>query len=254
MLESIKKNIPFEFKRNTSTISLILSAFVIYILIGFLNEFGAWLFKMLGPTYKLIAPKILNIFNFVISIKFQISLPVIILSLILFFPIYRFFDRFFLKARKKERIFEDDFLNNNNGWLLNYWGSTNPGKTNRIENSMMIFEANKNELFNQDGEFGAYFDLKNGIYEGLTYEVSCLVKSDPNTTMQFQLWLHDNVLGNNSSLRSKKYPVKFETPGTKFKEIKVKFVATATNGIRIHLHNKGGLGKIYVDKVSVMKI
>ena len=95
---------------------------------------------------------------------------------------------------------------------------------------------------------------QNGIYEGYTYEVRCKVKSDPNTTMKFQLWLHDNVVGNRSSMRTEKVPKAMETPSNEFKEIKTNFIATATNGIRIHLHNKGGLGKIYVREIAVYKV
>jgi hypothetical protein len=72
--------------------------------------------------------------------------------------------------------------------------------------------------------------------------------------MKFQLWLHDNIVGNRSSMRTEKAPKEMETPSNEFKEIKTNFIATATNGIRIHLHNRGGLGKIYVKEVAVYKV
>lgn len=251
--EFLKKSIPFEIKRSASLISVILAI----IIIGFLSEIGRWLFEKIASLFKLSFPLIGNFYLWATSITYQISLLTIIFYIlalaVLIFPIYRKLDKLFMFGRNKELIFKDDF-NANQGWQLNYWGTTNPQKTNRIENSTIIFEANENELKNANKEFGAYYDLKNGIYEGYTYEVCCKVKSDPNTTMKFQLWLHDNVIGNRSSMRTKKMPEELETPSINFEEIKTRFVATATNGIRIHLHNKGGLGKIYVKEVAVYKV
>ncbi len=157
------------------------------------------------------------------------------------------------KKNNQKLIFEDNF-SSNNGWLLNYWGTTNPSKTARIENSTIVFEALENELLDNTKEYGAYIDLKDGISEGSKYLISCSVKSEPGTTMRFQLWIHDNVIGNNSSMRTGKDPQNLEIPGTSYEEKKVEFVATATNGIRIHLHNKGGVGRISVRQVSVIQI
>jgi len=253
IIEFLKKSIPFEIKRSTSIVSVILAI----IIIGFLSEIGRWFFDGIVSLLKLALPFVGNFYLWATSITYQISLLTIIFYvfalIILIFPIYRKLDKFFMQGKNKELIFKDDF-NTDQGWQLNYWGTTNPAKTNRIENSTMIFEAREDELQNANKEFGAYFDLKNGIYEGYTYEVCCKVKSDPNTTMKFQLWLHDNVVGNRSSMRTKKMPEEFKTPSNDFKEIKARFIATVTNGIRIHLHNKGGFGKIYVKEVVVYKV
>lgn len=249
----LKRFVPFEIKRSTSIISVVLTL----IAIGFLSKIGEWLFEEITFLLKLSLPFIGNFYSWAISITYQVSLLAIIFYvfalIILIFPIYRKLDKFFMQGRNKELIFKDDF-STNQGWQLNYWGTTNPAKTNRIEDSTMIFEASESELQNKNKEFGAYYDLKNGIYEGYMYEVRCKVKSDPNTTMKFQLWLHDNVIGNRSSMRTKKEPENLETPNNEFKEIKTHFIATATNGIRIHLHNKGGFGKIYVKEISVYKV
>lgn len=251
--ESLKKVIPFELKRSTSIVSVILTIIVV----GFLSKIGEWLFEKIALLLQFTFPFIKNFYSWATSTTYQISLLAIIFYvlafIILIFPIYRKFDKFFMLGRKKELIFKDDF-NTNQGWQLNYWGTNNPEKTNRIENSTMIFEAREDELQNANKEFGACYDLKNGIYEGYTYKVCCKVKADPNTTMKFQLWLHDNVVGNRSSMRTEKSPKEMEIPSDEFKEIKTNFIATATNGIRIHLHNKGGLGKIYVKEVAVYKI
>lgn len=251
--EILKKYIPFELKRNTSTIAVVFAL----IAAGFFAKIGEWLFEKIASLFQLTLPFIGIFYLWATTKTYQISLLAIIFYIlalvILIFPLYRKFDKFFMQGRNKELIFKDDFIIDQ-GWQLNYWGTTNPKKTNRIENSVMIFEASERELQNENKEFGAYYDLKNGIYEGYTYEVRCKVKSDPNTTMKFQLWLHDNVIGNRSSMRTKKAPEELETPSNEFKEIKTNFIATATNGIRIHLHNKGGFGKIYVKEIAVYKV
>lgn len=248
----LKKAIPFELKRSTSFISIILTIVVV----GFLSKIGEWLFEKIVLILQFAFPFIKNFYSWATSTTYQISLLAIIFYIlafiILIFPIYRKFDKFFMQGKNKELIFRDDF-NTNQGWQMNYWGTNNPEKTNRIENSTMIFEAREDELQNANKEFGAYYDLKNGIYEGYTYQICCKVKSDPDTTMKFQLWLHDNVVGNRSSMRTEKSPKEMETPSNEFREIKTNFIATATNGIRIHLHNKGGLGRIYVKEVAVYK-
>jgi len=227
------------------------------LLLVFFAKIGEWFFEKVAFLFQLTLPFIGSFYLWATMKTYQISLLAIIFYMlalvILIFPLYRRFDKFFMQGKNRELIFKDDFVVDQ-GWRLNYWGTTNPNKTNRIENSTMIFEASEDELQDENKEFGAYYDLKNGIYEGYTYEVCCKVKSDPNTTMKFQLWLHDNVIGNRSSMRTKKMPEELETPSLEFKEIKATFIATATNGIRIHLHNKGGLGKIYVKEVIVHKV
>jgi len=145
-----------------------------------------------------------------------------------------------------EIVFIDRFNAGNKGWNLNYWGSHNPRKTNRIENSSMVFEATESDL--KDEAFGAYFDLTDGIHQGNEYEVNCKVKSDENTTMEFSLWLHDTT-GGDSNINTNS-----RTPSTKFEEFKLGFTANKHEAIRIHLHNKPGLGRIIVDEVVARKI
>ena len=117
----------------------------------------------------------------------------------------------------------------------------------------MIFEAKEEELLSQKKEFGAYIDLRNGIYDGLTYEVSCQVKSEPNTTMGFQLWVHDTIGGN--PVVSIREPSTFCLPSSQnYQTITLRYKANSTNAIRIHLSNKGGDGRILVDKLTVTKV
>ena len=157
-------------------------------------------------------------------------------------------DKIVLRRFRNEIVFKDDFDAGNKGWALNYWGSYNPQKTNRIENSTMIFEATESDLADTRKEFGAYIDLRNGIYRGYTYEIICKVKSAEHTTMQFMLWLHD-TLGGASSINTP-----LGTPSTSGETIKLEFEVNVTEAIRIHLHNKAGEGKILVNGVVVRKI
>lgn len=196
-------------------------------------------------TIILIAIIFVSRFNF-ITITLSILAFTVFLWSLKQFPLQEY-----RKENKKEIIFEDDFLNNR-GWFLNYWGTTNPSKTNRIENSTMIFEATEDELLNPKKEFGACIDLRSGITEGYTYEIRCKVKSIPNTTMGFQLWVHDTI-GKNPAV-SKTEPQYFQTPNQEYQEIKLNYVANSNNAIRIHLHNRGGMGRILIDKVIVFKL
>lgn len=252
MIEFLRKHIPFELKRDASAISILITLFIFYILNGFFGKIGEWLFDKMGSTFKVVSPFITNLYHWISAITFQVSLVEVIIYSILFFPIYRRLDKFILKKRYSEIVFEDDFINNQ-GWFLNYWGTTNPSKTNRIENSTMIFEAKEEELLSQKKEFGAYIDLRNGIYDGLTYEISCHVKSELNTTMGFQLWVHDTIGGNPAV--STKEPATFCLPSNKnYETMALRYKANSTNAIRIHLHNKGGNGRIFIDKITVSKV
>lgn len=247
MLDYIKKQIPFELKRGASVVSIILALIVV----GFFGQVGSWIFE----KSLTIIPIVKKAWQWSSAIKFEFTLAeafFYVLGLLLFlFPIYRRVDRFLIQKTKREIIFSDDF-DNNKGWSLNYWGTTNPEKTNRIEQSAMVFEATPEEVQHIGKEFGACIDLRNGIYSDYTYDVCCMVKSDLGTTMGFQLWVHDTV-GRNSEV-SKKQPEQFFTPSTSYQEVRLKYTANSTNAIRIHLHNKAGAGRVYIDKVIVTKL
>lgn len=114
----------------------------------------------------------------------------------------------------------------------------------------MIFEALPKEVENPDGSFGTLLDVQYGIYEGYKYEIQCKVRSIPNTTMCFQLWIHDGLKGEPKILE----PIVPMTPSQSFQVIKAQYLATSSNAIRIHLHCKAGQGKIIVSEVVVLKI
>jgi predicted membrane protein len=220
---------------------------------GILNKLGEYILDILINLIRsFVVPNLSVIGNFIlviINFKVTFNLIGLIFFITLLFPIYRLFDKKILSKTINEIVFLENFKPYNNGWNLNYWGSTNPSKTNKIENGEMIFEADNNEWINNNNENGAYFDLRNGIYEGNKYLVSCKLKSTKNTTMGFRLWLHD-IEGNSSVV----YPKDFFTPDEKNETVELEFTATKTNGIRIHLHNKAGLGKIIIKEVKVIKI
>jgi hypothetical protein len=248
MKELLRKVLPFELKRGISIISV---AFA-FIFAGLLTKIGevilTTIFDIVSPALPFIKDKVLAILFF----TFEVNVLTLIIGFLVFisvlFPAYRYIDRLLLKSKRSALIFKDNFASNI-GWTLNYWGTTNPTKNNRIENSRMIFQATPSEVANKEGFFGAFFDLTNGVYQGNTYEVVCFVKSREGSTMGFQLWLHDTT-GNASILT----PDKLFTPPVSGKEIRLKFVATASNAMRIHLHSKAGAGSIIVEKVAVYKI
>lgn len=143
-----------------------------------------------------------------------------------------------------------DHFNNLNHWKLNYWGTKNPRKTNRIENSTMIFEAAQDELLNSSGFFGAYIDIADKIYNEQTYEIRCKVSSTANTTMGFQLWIHE---GNDGSSKVVE-PMFPKIPNNKPEIFKARYTATESNKMRIHLHCTGGIGQIIVSEVDIYQL
>lgn len=247
----LKPFIPSEIKRHTSPISLILSLVIFWIFNGFFNSIGE---KILGTFLSLIRPISPEIFRYIklvttYTIPINVSPLTIVVFVILFFPTYRFFDKRLLSKTKRAIVFEDNFDFGNKGWRFNYWGSNNPDKTCRIEQSSMVFEAEDSDLTSPQKENGACFDLTDGVYQGSKYEISCWVKSSKNTTMGFKLWVHDA-----RGQAEMKFPANFYTPGNRYEEVKVGFIATQSQALRIHLHYKAGRGKIYVDKVKVVKV
>lgn len=194
-----------------------------------LNEFGQWLVKLLTKT-----------------VEFQV-INIILIS-VAALPIYRLINRYVISKLLSEVIFIEDFSSTANFWAMNYWGSTDPSKTNRIENGKMIFQANSNEWkSNGLDQNGAYFDLRSGLLVGLNYEVECKVKSTPSTTMKFQLWLHD-TLEKNSIKTNLEIP-----PSDDYKTYKLQFKATESKAIRIHLHCYSGQGQIIVSEIKVTR-
>lgn len=239
---------PFKILGRELTLTSSIAVIVFLILTGVFNSLGADLYnyiKDLNPS------KVNNVIIKLSSILFysiRINILTIFLFIIFLVPLIRYLDRKIFSKLITENIFLEDFKNNIHTWGLNYWGSTNPKKTNRIENGMMIFEASSNE-WRQNLEGGACYDLHNNIINGRSYEISCKVKASSDCTMGFKLWVHD-VVGE----KSLNIPNDFEVPpSNSFKEYKLSFTATNSNAIRIHLHCKAGKGRIMINEVKVIR-
>jgi hypothetical protein len=179
----------------------------------------------------------------------EVPFVTILIFLIVSIPLYRLLNKYILSRLIHEVIFIDKFTSKAIYWAMNYWGSTNPQKTNRIENNQMIFEAQAHEWAwkGNPGQNGALYDLRAGITKDLFYTVECMVISTPGTTMQFRLWLHDTE-GNHSVITEPETP-----PTDKPKRYSLRFKATETRAMRIHLHCFAGQGRIIVSEVRVIR-
>ncbi len=246
ILEYLNRLLPFELKRPTSVIAVIIALLIL----GFLSKAGEKIFDLLLSLFQPLLPVFISFISLILFNPFPIKVNLfnLILFIFLLFPLYRFVDKKLLQTARKVLIFQDDF-STNKGWALNYWGSNNPAKTCRLEDSKIVFEAEEADLIDSRKENGAFYDLKSGIYAGSSYEVSCWVRSAGDTTMGFQLWVHDTT-GNNDA----KFPSHFYTPSERLEKIIIGFFGSSSNALRIHLHTKAGKGKIIVKKVEVMKV
>lgn len=245
-IDLLKSLIPFEFQRPSSVLSLFIALFIA----GFFLQLGTRLsddiYPFLKPHFPTFIKTIIDFLTYPVSIN--MNLITAVFSVFIFFTIHRVIDRIILRKLRDTVIFSDDFEFSNKGWLLNYWGSNNPYKTCRFENSTLVFEAESDDLIDNKKEYGAYFDLVDGVYENTRYEVICKVKSETGTTMGIKLWVHD-TRGRNDI----KFPANFRTPNMDLDELKVGFTGTKSQAMRIHLHIKPGKGKIFVDSVTVIK-
>lgn len=249
IVKFIQEKLPSEFRRKSSLITLVVLYILVRIIEGLFSRIGELITEKGLPLLPGLVLKIWEPIYYFFSYSISVNLFQIILVVFIFLSLYKLIDKTLLKRAKKEIIFEDDFSFGNKGWKLNYWSSNDQDKTCRIEHASMIFEAEDSDLVDKRKENGAYFDLTNGVYENSRYEISCWVKSSKNTTMGFKLWVHDKQ-GN----ADMKFPASFFTPGREYKEIKVTFIGTKSQALRIHLHYKAGKGKIFVNKVVVTKI
>lgn len=246
MLEYLKYSLPFEIKKEASLISLFISLIVISILGGFLNELGAkilsWMLELKIPFF----PETVKTIRLIALYPIQTNPLIILVFIVSFYLLSHSLSRLKLK---ETIVFEDDFSSGNKGWWLNYWHSKNEDKTCRFENNSMVFEADESDLVPPQKENGACIDLIKGIYQGSKYEIYCWVKSSRKTTMGFKLWVHDK----DGHAEMKSSP-DFSTPSTRYTEVKVPFIATKSQALRVHLHYKAGVGKIFVNKVKVVRV
>ena len=130
-----------------------------------------------------------------------------------------------------------------NLWELNHWGSD----VASIKNGKMIFEGTKTRLETD----GCHINLKDMLQIGRFYKVSCFVKSNPNTTGEFQLWCHDNIgIDPHGSQKAIPYAI----PSINGERCSLKFEAKFNGNIRIHLQYKPGQGRIEVSDITITPI
>lgn len=245
-IETVKSQVPPELRRWSSVLSIVLAL----VFSGFFLGLGTELFTAFLNWTSPYIPSFLGWLVWLLTtpVKMSVNAITAIIFVVVFFTLYRLVDGVIVRRLKRVVVFMDDFISNK-GWLLNYWGSNKPDKTCHYDTSKLVFVAEEDDLVDQKKEYGAYYDLTNGVYEHERYEVMARVKAKQGSTMGIRLWTHD-IKGYNDI----KTPSGFYTPGNSWEEMKLIFTATATNGMRIHLHVKPGEGVIYVDKVIVQKV
>ncbi len=136
---------------------------------------------------------------------------------------------------------------------MNYWKGGKPDEFCNIENSCLRLSGTPVQLQRTDvpGQNGAYKDLLTNIQQGHTYGVRCRVRAAARTTARFRLWIHDIDTTGSDKFEPNEEGV---TPSIEFQEMTLRYGATQTNKLRIHLHYFAGQGIIYVDKVEVFEI
>lgn len=200
-------------------------------------------------------------FGGLLSVHMEVNLVYLLLLLLAIFLVGKNFSQvsvwfgeyakeYFLKGKV---VFEDNFISDK-GWYRAYWEENNPKREEicRLENSKMVFEATSDDVVNERKKFGAYFDVRN-LVEGNAYSLSCEVCSVVNTTMKFQLWLHNDVLFKGSTWSMREPPAEF-IPNIRWTKLEAVFSATATKALRIHMEATPGIGKIFVRRVKLIKL
>jgi hypothetical protein len=98
------------------------------------------------------------------------------------------------------------------------------------------------------GGSGITFQEIAGLTPGSTYEVAVWALSDPGTTAKAALWAHDTA-GQNGALDGSRTP-----SSTQWERFAVRFIASETGKVRIHLNYEIGHGAIYWDDVAISKM
>ncbi len=128
-------------------------------------------------------------------------------------------------------------------WWLNHWGSSCAS----IVGDKMIFTGTSAPK----GKDGSHIDLNYILEIGKTYEISCFVKSEINTTGMFQLWCHDQTGVKPDGANSL---TPYKTPTTNGEKIKLIFKADYNKNIRIHLQYTPGHGRIEISDVKISRL
>lgn len=192
------------------------------------------------------------------SIPIYIVIVIYLLSIFATFIISTFRTEITNKLRRKilkRTVFQESFSNGNKfGWNLNFWNNSGDQNANTIQRGFMEFRAEKQNLILPEKGFGAYIDIGSDaeLSPNTYYKVSCLVTADSDTTMSFQLWVHDTSDKYNSySVFQPKKPLMMKN---KNRVLSLNFQTNNKAMMRIHLLALPGSGAIKVKKVTVEKI
>jgi hypothetical protein len=141
--------------------------------------------------------------------------------------------------KTKELIKEIPFTN---AWNLNHWGHNYA----KIIDNILVFKSQPDSSLDD----GSHIDFKGLLEIGNTYEVSCFVKAQENSTCKFQIWCHDKIAEPNGVSKA----TVFFTPSSSGEFVKLIFKAEFNRDVRIHLQFSPGKGEISVSDVKVFKL
>jgi len=146
-------------------------------------------------------------------------------------------------------LFSDDFSQkpDGRGWHRNYRPTEPPGSDLcRIEDSGLRLAGTPQQL--PEGENGACIDLPD-VQKGKSYDIRCRVRSQRQSAIPFQLWIHDTT--GEAEVRLPRRPTK---PKVKGGSISATFTGTGSGALRVHLHHLAGQGAVWVDRVEVREL
>lgn len=143
-------------------------------------------------------------------------------------------------------IFHDDFQSVNGAWHMPFWRVSDANKGTIVRQvGYLEFDARPGQWPRQsNGAIVTINDLKEGSYYAIVAKVK---KGRPNTTMTFQLWVHDTKENNNVTVPNSD----FASVGAEYEDVVLLWQATHTRSMSIHLHCKEGEGSIIVKDVKV---
>jgi len=100
----------------------------------------------------------------------------------------------------------------------------------------------------QAGRSGITFQETSGLVPGNQYEITAWAISDPGSTARVSLWVHDGAEHNAAVDNTR-------TPDSKhWERFAVRFLASQTGKVRIHLNYDTGVGAAYWDNVRITPV
>lgn len=160
-----------------------------------------------------------------------------------------------IPEERREVFLYDDFFDvpAGQGWVLDFWGQWRPTDYNYVippsaSDHYMLFSGDDalfRKIFHFKGQGGAYKDLFGMLVYGQTVKITARVKAKSGTTAKVQLWCHD------IEPNPKNRKTELVTPDEDWQDISMRYTATNSQNLRVHLLYTPGAGQIYVDRVMV---